>query len=436
MKENNKNIILFVGNVPDKYIIQTKELEKKINRNFRIVLIADFDTEIKLSSKYRKALSCVKRCNTENKKDIKEKLKDIKDEVLMTYFVYERYAVFYCEILKIIKLKNNPTIKSIKKSTNKMEMRKAFYKCDSNITPKFIQIKNKNSVNLISKKVGFPCMLKPSGLSRSRLITASNNPNELGKNLNEIFSKIEKIYKKEKIKTKPLILAEKKVEGKMYTVDVYVDNEQKIYLTPFIHQITAKDLGIDDFHIFARVNPSGLSEKEVKKASAVVKKGVSSLGLKNVIVHFEFMKTKNGWKIIEVGPRIGAYRIEMLDMSYSIKHFENYLLLRLNKKPIIKNKLICYSAFLEFFPQKKGYVESITGINKIRKLESFSGIVIKNRIGSRAGLSKDGYLHTLRVILKNKNKKIFISDLKEAKNLIKIRTSKSKFLTKAIWNKA
>lgn len=424
MKE--KDIILFVGNVPDKYIIQIKELEKKMNCSFRIALIADFDTEIKLSSKYRKTLSWIGRCNTENEKNVEEKLKDIKNEILITYFVYERYAVLYCKVLKIVKLKNNPPIKSIRDSTNKIEMRKAFYKCDPDITPKFIQIKNKNSVNLISKKVGFPCMLKPSGLSRSRLITASNNPDELGKNLNEIFSKIEKIYKKEKIKTKPLILAEEKLEGKMYTVDVYVDNKQKIHFTPFIYQITAKELGIDDFHIFGRVNPSGLNEKEIKKAKLVAKKGVLSLGLKNVIVHFEFMKTKNGWKIIEVGPRIGAYRIEMLDMSYGIRHFENYLLLRLNKKPIVNNNLISHSAFLEFFPRKRGYVRSMRGINKIRKLKSFSGLAIKNEIGSEAGLSKNGYLHTLRVILKNKNKKIFYKDIETAKGLIKIETSKSK----------
>ena len=48
----------------------------------------------------------------------------------------------------------------------------------------------------------------------------------------------------------------------------------------------------------------------------------------------ELIKAESGWKIVEVGPRIGGYRNDMLDLSYNIKHMENYLLLKLEKKPI------------------------------------------------------------------------------------------------------
>lgn len=417
---DNKNIILFVGNIKTVHIDAVENVGKKINQDFRIALIVDIKTKITLPESYLKKVYYFKRCNAEDNEDIKRNLKEIKSEVAVIYFIFERYVNLYIKILKMIKLKNNPPIEAVEKSINKIEMRKAFFKYDQDITPKYMRVKNKNSVDLVSKKIGFPCMLKPANLSRSRLITVSNNREELKENLKKAFDNIEKIYKREQIKFKPLILAEEMVRGGLYTVDVYIDRNQKIYFTPFMYQITAKDVGINDFHIYARINPSDLKENEINKAKLVVEKGVRALGLKNIIGHFELIKAKSGWKIVEVGPRIGGYRNDMLDLSYNIKHMENYLLLRLEKKPIIKSKLISYTAFFEFFPRKKGRIRSIKGQRKIKKLNSFHSYKIKNKVGAINGLSKDGYLHALFVILKNKNKDVFYRDIEKIGRMVKI----------------
>ena len=424
MKE--KNIVLFVGNVPDRYMELIEELKKEIDLNFKIVIIIDNNAKLQLSFKYQKKLFKIIRCDSNDKKEISKKLNFIKKDVLMIFYIYESDVGFYCEVLKNVKLENSPSVESIKKSTDKIKMRKAFYEYDSNMIPKFMLTKSKNDLELISKKIGFPCILKPAHLSKSRLVTVSQNKDELKKNLNNIFNVISKVYKKWKIKPEPLILAEEMMIGKMYSVDVCIDNKQKIYLTPVVGLTTARDVGIDDFHHYARILPSDLKANDIKKAYLVARKGVRALGLKNSVAHIELIKTKNGWKIVEIGSRMGGYRNKMLKISYDTKYFENYFLIRLNKKPIFKNKLIAYSTVLEFFPKEEGCLKSIKGIRKIKKLDSFSEMKTGSKIGDFVGFAKNGHLNVLYVLLGNKNKETFYKDLKTVESLIQIKTSKLK----------
>ena len=55
------------------------------------------------------------------------------------------------------------------------------------------------------------------------------------------------------ITEKPLIIVEEKMEGSMHTVDLYIDSQQKVYATPFVDIVVAKELGVDDFYNFSRV---------------------------------------------------------------------------------------------------------------------------------------------------------------------------------------
>ncbi|MCK5466131.1 ATP-grasp domain-containing protein [Candidatus Parcubacteria bacterium] len=416
-----KNIILFVGNVPNRYIEAIGGVGKKINLDLEVAVVMDFNAQLLLSSKNKEKINYLIKCDIENEKQIKKKLEKIKKQVVAVILVFENFATLYCNVLKIIKLQNNPPADSIEKGVDKSKMRKAFLKYDSKITPKFMLVKNRNSVDLISNKIGFPCILKPAHLDRSKLVTVSNNLKELKENLNRTFTVIDKIYKKENRYYKPIVLAEEFMNGKMYSVDAYINRDQKIYLTPFICEIQAKEVGIDDFHIHTRIVPSDLNKQDIRDASLAARKSILAIGLRNIAAHIELIKTRNGWKIVEIGPRLGAYRNIMLDLSYGIKHIENYLSVRLGKKPIIKKKIVSYSAVAEFFPEKEGRLKSIVGINKVKKLDSFFSLVVKNKTGEKVGLAKDGYLHTLRITLNNTNKKTFYEDLESIRDIIKIK---------------
>ncbi len=421
MCTKEKNIILFVGNVHDDYVEQIIKMKKKENLDIRIGLIINFNIKHRLSAKYEKELSLVIRCDSNDERDIKEKISDIKDEVLDAYIIYDKHVDFLIKIIKILKLKNYSSSKSLRNSVNKLESRKIFNKYCPEITPRFIQIKSKNDFNKIIKKIGFPCILKPVHLTQSRLVSVSKDPEELKSNLDIIYRELLKNYNKIGVKDKPSIIAEEMVQGDLYTTDVYVDKNQKMYFTPLIYQITGKNIGINDFHIYARINPSGLKGDDIKKAFSTSRKGIVSLGLKNDIVHVELMRSGKDFKIIEVGPRIGGYRIKMLDISYGINHIANYINLRLGKKIIIKNKLVAYSTIIEILSEEKGKLRSISGKDQVRKLKSFYSLKVFKKTGEDVGLAKDGYSKAISIILKNKNKKIFYNDMEKVRELVKIK---------------
>ncbi len=420
MKEANKNIILFVGNVHDAYVRDIIEINKKRKHNFRIALLYNIDTKINLSLENQKTFYYFEMCDLGNKKEIKERLKSIKDEIISVHIVYEKYMEFYIDVLKILGIKYYSSPNSLRSSVDKLKMRKAFYKYDPCITPRFIQVKSQKAIPLIIKKIGFPCILKPAHLFKSKLVSISYNEKSLKGNMQNIFNLIQKTYDRLRVDTKPIILAEEMMEGKVYSIDVYVDRNRMMYFTPLILQITARDLGIDDLYIYNRINPSGLTQNEVKEANRAAEKSINALHLINTVAHIELMKTKSGWKIIEIGPRIGGYRLEMLKSAYNINHFENCILTRLNKKPVIHKKIISYTALLEFFPKREGCIKSIKGINNVKKLNSFYSMKINSSINNYAGFAKNGYLDVLYVMLANKNKKIFSKDLKAISRIIKI----------------
>ena len=150
MKE--KNIVLFVGDIPNRHMELIEELKKEIDLNFKIVIIIDNNAKLQLSFEYQKKVFKIIRCDSNNKKEISKKLNFIKKDVLMIFYIYESDADFYCEVLKNIKIKNTPSIESIRKSTDKIKMRKAFYKYGQDMIPKFMLIKSKDDLELISKK--------------------------------------------------------------------------------------------------------------------------------------------------------------------------------------------------------------------------------------------------------------------------------------------
>lgn len=424
LKNKERNIFLFVGDISSKYIKTINKIERETKNKFRIAVIAEKNGDFSCENEdCGKTIDYVMKCDITNERDIKAELKKIGNNIFSICFYEEKYGDLYYKVSKIMKLENSTPIEAIEKCTDKVKMRKAFYSYDPKITPKYILVKSKKNIDAINDKIGYPCILKPAHLSKSRLITVSRDLNELKENLDLIFNEIGDVYNKVGVKMKSKVLAEEMMEGKMYTSGIYVDKNQKIYYTPPVRIITARDIGIDDFHLYARIVPSGLGQAETEKAFNVVKKGVKALGLRNTTAHCELMRLNDGsWKIIEVGARIGGYRYRMFKNAYGFDHIENDLRIRLGKKPIIKHELKHFFAAIEFFPKKNGIIESINGLDEVKKMPSFFEMLIDKKVGDHAGLAKNGYTSVVSVILKNKSGKLFNNDLENIKNIIHIKT--------------
>src|SRR5438045_8917826 len=102
-----------------------------------------------------------------------------------------------------------------------------------------------------------------------------------------------------------------------------------------------------------RVTPTQLSATHTEEAQAAAAKGIRALGLRSTTCHIELMRTERGWRVIEMGPRVGGFRHEMYELSYGINHALNDLLIRLARQPIITRKTKAYTAVRQFYAKQE-----------------------------------------------------------------------------------
>lgn len=423
-KGEDKNIILFIGDVFNINIDDVENFEKSQKRKYRIALVTSHDLDLNKKAKQKgveKRLDFILRCNTRNITEIKKAIIPIKNEVVIVFCYFESWMPLYARLEKLLPNVNLPSKESLKICNSKFEMRKRFIKYCPEITPKFMLVNKLKEIKDVAQKIGFPCITKPLNLTKSRLVIKSNNSKELKNNLKHSFKKIKEVYKKVNSESRPMILAEEYMEGDLYSIDAYVSPKGKIYLTPIVRVVTGKDIGIDDFFNYYRVTPAVVGKKEEKKAQEATVKSIKATGPTSVTIHCELMRTFNGfWKVVEIQTRPGGYRNEMLELSFGIKHHENDFLNKIGKKPNIPKKIKSYTAVFEIFPEREGRLVSIDGLEKVKKIKSFQRYQQIKEIGSMCGYSKDGHIYVLLVVLNNYNKNILYKDIKKIKDIIKI----------------
>jgi hypothetical protein len=136
------------------------------------------------------------------------------------------------------------------------------------------------------------------------------------------------------------------------------------------------------------------------------------------------MKTEDGWKVIELGPRIGGFRHEMYTLSYGIDHALNDILIRIPKKPVIAKKTRGFTVVMQFYSHQKGRLESLQGINRVRKLESFERIEVKKKLGDMCDFARNGDDPVFDIVLFNKNRSRLLADIRrlEQSIVIKVKT--------------
>ena len=142
------------------------------------------------------------------------------------------------------------------------------------------------------------------------------------------------------------------------------------------------------------------------------------------------MRTEDGWKVIELGPRIGGFRHEMYELSYGMDHSMNDMLIRIPKKPVLTKKVKGYTAVLQFYARSKGRLSALEGVNKARKLTSFSKINIKKKIGDMCDFARNGDDPVFDIILFNKNRSDLLADIRRLEQAITIKIRKPKIAAK------
>ncbi len=318
-----------------------------------------------------------------------------------------------------------PTSPSLTWTTEKTLMRSMLRTYDKSIAPKFTIVNDASeaTIDKIEKQVGYPLVVKPSGLAASLLVSICYHREELEEVLTATMEKIEEIYQAKRGRGEPQVLVEEFMEGDMYSVDAYVNARGVIYFTPMVYVKTGRDIGFDDFFGYMRMTPTQLNGPHTLEAQEAAAKGVKALGMRSTTCHIELMRTEKGWKVIELGPRLGGFRHEMYDLSFGINHSLNDILIRLSKRPTIPKKIKGYTAVLQYYAKVEGTLKGIVGIDRVEGLATLRRLKIRKTTGDECLFAKHGGDPVFEVTLFDPIRSNVLADIRRIEQHVEIVTA-------------
>lgn len=418
-----KEFILFINSVSSEDLVAIKDYNKKTGKQYKIAVLRDISKSTWEGPANQRGVLLL-TCKLNKSTSIKKTLGPYQHQIAAVIARGEVNVTNLRKIIPHVPYTPCPTETSLLWATDKLQMREQFRAYAPDITPKFTIVKDtsEESIEKIRKKVGFPLVIKPTGLAKSLLVSICFHEDELEKTLNKTLKKINKIYKENNRTDEPVILVEEFMEGEMYSIDAYINRKGSVSWCPLVHVKTGKEIGFDDFFGYQRLTPTTLNESAQEKAKLVAKDAIYALGLRNTTAHIELMRTNHGWKVIELGARIGGFRNVLYKLSYGINHSLNDILIRLNEKPKIPKKKKGYAAALVFYAKKEGKLKTFKGAKKVRALQSFEDIKINMQIGDMCKFAKHGGDSVCQVVLFNESRSNLLADIRRVEKSIIIET--------------
>ena len=420
-----RDMVLFVGSYLDTQKTALEKLSKKFEKPLKALVLVDITDPNALKGVTKDTKAIIKKCDFSSITLLQSTIEPYITRLLAVTCRAERNIPLLKKILPHVPQLNAPSETSLDWTTDKIKMRQLLRNYDKKIAPKFLVVhdSSQQTIDRITKNIGFPLIIKPAGLAASLLVALCYHREELEETLKSTVKKIDQIYKKKQGRGEPNILVEEFMEGTMYSIDCYVNQRGVVYPTPLVNVKTGHSAGYEDFFGYMRITPTQLKPHKVENARHVAYKAIQALGLRSTTCHIELMKTEDGWKVIELGPRIGGFRHEMYELSYGIDHSLNDILIRIPKKPILAKRVKGFTAVMQFYPKTKGKLLALEGVNKVRKLESFEKIVLKKKIGDVCNFARNGDDPVLDLVLFNKSRSNLLADIRRTEKAIKIKTS-------------
>lgn len=422
-----KDIILFVGRpVPSVIKSVVDACKDCLSGKYRLGLIVDKKKLKGISEQVLSNFDPVIICDFSSKSSIVKGLKPYENELLSVLCRSESNIPDFQKVIPHVPYVKTPTTESLSWSTDKVAMREMLAAYDKAITPKFKLIKDskKKTVKDIEDNIGFPVVCKPAGLAASMLVSIAYHPEELEEILKKTFKKIEALYKERKGRGEPQVIVEQFLEGEMYSTDAYVTSRGKITFSPFVHIKTGAQIGFDDFFGYRQMTPTRLNKVSIEKAETAATKAIKAVGLRSSVAHVELLKTEEGWKIVELGPRLGGFRHELYKLAFGIDSACNDILVRIPKPVHVSKTPKGFAAAMKIFAKKEGKIVALKGVKKVEELKSLQRISVNKKVGAMAKFAKHGGASVMDCIFFNKDRAKLLADIRRFEKTIEIEVKK------------
>ena len=239
-------------------------------------------------------------------------------------------------------------------------------------SPKYLTLsaKVKMEPKVINTLPDFPLIVKSSSSTGSKDVM-------LASDLEQLQRYIRKLNEKESNES---VIIEEFIEGEQYLVEAMVHNK-KIQIAGVIEQeITyGKRFIITGYGVLAIV-PKQLNDSIMEVLESIVE----VLEIQNGALHVEMRLTENGWKLIEINPRIsGGAMNTMLKAAFGFDLVEETLKLYLGERPSLVQKHRHFIFTQYVIIEKNGILEKVTGKNRAKKSPGVVEVYVKPKKGTQ-----------------------------------------------------
>jgi biotin carboxylase len=249
-----------------------------------------------------------------------------------------------------------------------------------------------------ARELGFPVVLQPTNVSASMWATRNDTPAELLENYRAVLREVPAHYRKlgQKDKQLTVVIAEY-LEGLNTSIDCLVDVHGKVSPTPVVDVVTGADLGINDFHHFARLLPSRLSAAEQGKLTRLAVAGVEALDLCACATHVEFIGPRLG----EIAARPGGNRPRILEVAYGLDELHAYYQVLTGRAPNLERAFERAAAVVTPFPVRTGTLGEIRHLERVPRLPGYLYHEVRAQQGQPVGPARSGFRAPLYIELQS-----------------------------------
>ena len=376
-------IVLFLG------MVRRGEFENLQKRGLRLGILIDTNSKTRLGDVSQFVV--VERFDFS--RPLPELLASVRDiqkrfGIACLYNVIEFYVAQTAEVAAALGLPGiSPAAAHL--CLDKNLMRQRFHdRIGPDSVAKFHIIHSETELLRFADELGYQCFLQPSNVSASMWATRNPDAKTLLANYRAMVDEVPKYYERlgKKGTTLSVVLAEY-MAGANISIDCLTDHSGRVYITPAVEVLTGNDVGIDDYHHFARLLPSRLSGEEKRHLEQVAVAGVQALDMTTSAAHVEFIGSRLG----EIAARPGGNRPRILELAYGMDMVSAFYQILRGEVPDLRGDRNLAAAIVTPFAPRNGILRSICHLDDITKLPGYLYHEVRAQAGQPIGLSKSGY---------------------------------------------
>ncbi|WML43451.1 ATP-grasp domain-containing protein [Neobacillus sp. PS3-40] len=334
------------------------------------VVFTDSEKQIKQRKEYPDIHQLI-LLDTINIEDLKEQIRTLQHKgneiTAITSFIDQH--VYTASILADEFCRNCLSTDTIFIMENKEEQRKFFI--NEAFTPTFVLVEKEIPIPraAIPTKLNYPVMVKNSKSCGSKDVLFADNIEQLQKSATRLREKY----------PDDAIIIEEYIDGEQYLVEVVVHKGQILIAAIIQQEITrGKRFIVTGYSVLAKVQSD--IEEGIGK---VVQSITSKLKIENGAYHLELRLGADGWKLIEINPRIsGGAMNRMIQAAFGFNLVEETLKMLTGDTPSLAKKTNNFVFTQYVIIDYKGVLAKVTGKGRATRSPGVVEVYVKPRKGA------------------------------------------------------